>query len=205
MKKAEVSFQLILIVLASLALVIAAFVFVPKTIDTAKDFFNNKLIDFGLKTEEIPTVVIDEERIPEDTKITVEEIPNTKAYTTGYTTIIKEAYGGGWNLDYTLTLNQKDACPLWWPKEECAKAHEPILSNKKLAEVLSSTELHGIIEINGRQYAHTINKEDTSPETPDLLWVRVSEIKDDGTITGTEVSAEEIRNLILADLYEESK
>jgi hypothetical protein len=233
MKKGEMSFQLVLIILASVLLVGATIAFVPKTIDAVQDFFNNKLIDFGLKTEEIPTVVIDEERIEEGTQIVVKDLTGEE----DMYTIIKQAYGNGWDLEYkreictipqevseklpenfnTLSLDEKKTILqalvfdrqiddtdyiiiVWLCKGNIAPEQ---IEDKTLLEILSSDSFIGIIDINGRQYAHTINTEDTSPETPDLLWVRVSKIEDDGTITGTEVTAEEVQNLILAELYEE--
>ncbi len=190
------------LILGIVLLGVAAYAFVPKTIDTATDFINNKLIDLGLKTEEIPTKVIDEERIPEGTKIEIDAIPLTKTGNT--TTIIKQEYNKGWNLMPTITTTMKFLCIRFWFMVDCTEVYKPILSNKSLIDILSSEKLHGIITINGRIYAHIINTKDNDPDTPDFYW-KIIIAQNDTTITYSEeeIPAEEIKNIILNSLYED--
>lgn len=214
--KGQLSFQLVLIVLASIVLIAAAIAFVPKTLDYAKDKINNIMVDFGLKTEEIPEIVIDEERIEEGTKKTVESIPNDPKSVSTF--IIKQSYTeGGWNLEVPKSIFQKAketyTGPGWLLLMLMSGEAEPlpVLENVPLLDILNSDKVRGIITINGRQYVHTINKEkkisaeDINAETPDLIWYKNPVIENGIVTSGIEITAEEVRNLLLAELYEESK
>ncbi|MFA6888284.1 MAG: hypothetical protein WC254_02200 [Candidatus Woesearchaeota archaeon] len=199
-QKAMEPMIMVSLILGIVLLGVAAFAFVPKTIDTSTDFINNKLIDLGLKTEETPTIVIDEERISEGTSILINGLDGEE----GLYTIIKQEYGTGWDLEYKrefctitneisedlpdnfnnlslddkkvilglLVLNGKiDQTDYMLIVWICKGNIAPEkIEDKPLLEILSSDNFIGTITISGRTYAHIINTADTNPETPDLTW-----------------------------------
>jgi len=164
----------------------------------------NKLIP-GFSEEITPTAVISEEKeeqIGEGTPIPVTVIGTTQE---GYY-ITKQAYGEGWNFELRTvkTTTYQRSGPLGFGSVSNPEV-TIILEHKKLLDILNSNELNGIIIINDRQYAHTINREDATPETPDLLWYKNAIIENGVVTSGTEISAEEVRNLKLSELYEDAK
>lgn len=209
-KKAMEPWMMVTLFLSAFFIVAVSVRFVPRTIDTAEDFINVKLEDWGLKTETTPLVVIDEELIEEGTQKEVETIPNDPQ--SGFTIIIKQPYAeGGWNLEVPKSVFQKAketyTGPGWLLLMLTSGEEEPspLLENVQLLQILSSDKLKGIITINGRQYAHTINKDDASPETPDLIWYKNPVIENGAVTSGTEITAEEVRTLLLTELYEEAQ
>ena len=159
MKKAEMNFQLILFILAGFFLVSAAFVFVPKTIDNAKEFFEG--LGFEFQEQTVPDQVIDEERIDADKDIPIEKVAQDGK--SGYLVIIKQAYGEGWNLESafheTFSEENENLCGWWQSEEECTAIKERYalsesVSNKKLSEILALEETRGKIEIDGKDYIH---------------------------------------------------
>ena len=161
MKKAEMNFQLILFILAGFFLVSAAFVFVPKTIDTAKEFF--EVLGFEFEEQTVPDQVIDEERIGEDTepiKVGVVSVDSMS----GLTWIKKQAYGQGWNLEYDehelYTKYQMNLISLSDIPENMV-----VLPNKALATILASEDLRGSIKIDGKNYIHI-------PQQHDFQWFK---------------------------------
>ncbi len=159
MKKAELNFQLILFILAGFFLVSAAFIFVPKTIDHAKEFFEG--LGFEFEEQTVPEETIDEERIDADKEIPIEKVAQDSK--SGYLVIVKQAYGKGWNLESafheTFSEENEDLCGWWDSEEECAAIKEQYalsesVSNKKLSEILILEEVRGKIEIDGKDYIH---------------------------------------------------
>ncbi|MBI5002173.1 hypothetical protein HZC31_02210 [Candidatus Woesearchaeota archaeon] len=230
MKKAELNFQLILFILAGFFLVFAAFVFVPNTIDNAKEFFEG--LGFEFQEQTVPDQVIDEERIDADKDIPIEKVAQDGK--SGYLVIIKQAYGEGWNLESafheTFSEENKKLCGWWQSDEECAaikESYAPYASNKNLTEILTLQELRGEqglrgkIIIDGKNYIHI-------PQQHDYQWFKDTdndEIYDGEDFTDTNnngcwdqgepltdannnkeydgecITIEDLSKIILADLY----
>ena len=228
MKKAEMNFQLILFILAGFFLVFAAFVFVPNTIDNAKEFFEG--LGFEFQEQTVPDQVIDEERIDADKDIPIEKVAQDGK--SGYLVIIKQAYGEGWNLESAFheTFSEDIDCPWYWSDEECTSAREsnaPYASNKNLTEILTLQELRGEqglrgkIIIDGKDYIHI-------PQQHDYQWFKdsnnnelydgeeftdsnnngcwdegeaLTDTNNNGEYEGECITVEDLSKIILADLY----
>ncbi len=171
-KAMEMNFQLVSFILVATLLVIAAFAFVPDVIDTAKEFFEG--LGFGFEEEAIPEEVIDEERIDEGKEIFIEKVESDSK--SGYTVIIKQEYGQGWNLESAFheTFNEDIDCPWWFSDANCEKARKmnaPFLPNQNLNEILASEKTRGEIEVDGKNYIHIGGQEGNyNKKTPSLFY-----------------------------------
>ncbi len=207
-KKAMESWALVTIIVAIFFLVIASFAIIPKLSGLGGWIQENVGFNFG--TKETATETIDEERIDAGTEISVEKVSSdTKS---GYTTIVKQPYGQGWNLEsaFYKTFNEDTACPWYWSEQECTdakKMNAPLLANKKISEILSNDDdkLRGAITVNGKTYIHAPDPTDTDPTTSDLFWYedKNANAQYDPTID-TRVEPSDLAPLIAADLFNQA-
>lgn len=162
-KKGMEQFYLVLVIIAALFLVAASIAFIPNILKMSKNFFEKIGFDFS---NEINKAVIDEERIDESEKIPIENLEYDED--SGFTVIVKQGYGNGWNLEVQETFFEKWKKgyyhgPGWLLALLAIQVHdifsgeepEPIIANKKLKEILDSQKLIGRIEIAGKTYIHS--------------------------------------------------
>ena len=197
-RKADLSFQTVLIILAAATLLGAVVIFVGPTIKTATNFLDK--FGFNFAADDATTETIDEERIDATTEIPIEMLAYDKE--SGLTVIIKQEYGMAWNFEVQKTafdtFSEQYTGPgfllvyLMSGEEE----PQPILENKKLVEILNSDKLRGSISINGKTYIHT-------PSEHDFAWFE--DTNNDGFYkTGEEIETEKLSQLILASKWEEA-
>lgn len=154
-KKGMEQFYLVLVIIAALFLVAASIAFIPNIIKMSNDFFEKIGFDFSDETKK---AVIDEERIDTLEEIPIDDIEYDDK--SGFTVIVKQGYGEGWNLEVQESFFDKQKKlyhgPGWLLTQFFSGGEpEPIIANKKLKEILDSEKLIGKIEIAGRTYIHT--------------------------------------------------
>lgn len=188
-KAMEMSFLVsIILVLGLLGIAVFSDFGPKKLIDNTKKFFES--FDFTLDENAVPEQVIDEERIDAGTLIKIHAVALDSM--SGTTWIKKQSYGQGWNLEYDeeelyVKYQTKQISLYDIPKEMV------ILPNKPLESILVSDDLRGSIKIDGKTYIHI-------PQQHDFQWF-ADKNNDEVYQEGEEINIEEIKKIILADLY----
>lgn len=198
-KKAEMNWQIVKIVIAALFLVGLSFIFIPELSNFGGWIEQNIGFNFGTQ-EIITTETIDEERIDAWTQISVESVSSDSK--SGYLVIIKQQYGGGWNLETfsSQAAVRNRAGEIMTPAQT---SYTTLVANKKLAEILSNsdTALRGAITANGKTYIHAVDLTDTDPSTPDFMWYYDINSNQQYDSTDTKIEPDALAQLIVADLF----